>query len=637
MREASRGAQRRVSLRSTRSQEGCLSETAKRYAFGPYELDSGQRLLFCRGEIVQIPPKVFDTLLALVESAGELVTREALLERIWPNTFVEEGNLSQNVFALRRLLAEAGGDDLYIETFPRRGYRFVVPVREVAPAGPRGKVRRWMPVAAAVAAALVLVVWLAQRAERGGGPGSAPGAGEPAISLAVLPFRSLPAAAGVDDRALRLGMADALVVRLGGVGRLAVRPTSEVAAYVDDPVEPSVAARRLNVDWLLDGGLQREGDRIRVTVQLLGSRGERVTWAESFDEPFDSIFSLQDRLARRVAERLVPRLEQEELERLVVAPTDSQDAYALYLEARYHTLRLVDHERAIAGFREAVDRDPAFAQAHAGLAFAYLMANELWLAPAASQPLARRAALRALELDDNLTEARLVLATVLWQYDWAPAAAERHYRRALESEPRSAVNHAWFVLFLAFQGRADEAWAEAGTALGLEPRSIEVNLAVCPALYFTRRYAETRELCERFVDLEPAAWLGHTTLGRIAEQEGRWDDALAHYRLAVEVGGDVPETRMDLGRALALAGRPQEALEVAAELDRLAATSFVSPFHRAMIALGLEDRSRALDLLAEALDQRSWYSTWLPIAPELDPLRGEPRFRELEARLAGGG
>lgn len=642
------------------------------YGFGPFRLDPDQRLLFRGGEVVPLAPRAFDTLLVLVERHGLLVTKEELLDRVWGDTIVEEANLAQNVFVVRKALGEGADGERYIETFARRGYRFVAPVETIegteARAGrppaaeeggeqaPRtdpadrdaagdptalgGERHRWVRAAlAATTAALALAALTALVVLRTGGPPHRPEAAAGAEglgSLAVLPFRPLGSPPGSPDpaaSALELGMADALITRLSNLRHVAVRSTSQVARYAGAELDPVAAGRELGVDSVVEGRVQRAGDRVRVTVQLVSTGDGRPLWGESFEAGFADLFAIQDSISRQVAEALTEALTQEERSRLVRHPTGDMEAYELYLEGRFYALHLVELERAIELFERAMELDPEYALAHSGLAFAHSQTNDLIVPPVEANPRARRAALRALELDPALTEARTVLATVLWQYDWNLPAAEEQFRRALAIRPDDPWIHTWFSFALAAGGRLDEALAEVERARALDPADLEARLNLGLIRLWRREFPAAEAALRELVEREPSFWLGHLLLGRALEGQGRLREAIAEYRRARELDRVSPEPWMDLGRALARAGERAEAEEILVGLVNPPPGSYVAPFQVAMVHLGLGDLDQAFAWLEKAYEARSWYLTWLGVAPELDPLRADPRYDDLVRRV----
>ncbi len=394
-----------------------------RYAFDQYCLDTAKRLLLRDGEPVSLQAKAFDTLLALIENRDRVVEKDELIKKVWPDTFVEEINLTVNISALRKALGESPTDHRYIVTAPRRGYRFVAEVREIKngeaptpgvtpsaqndrPAEQRNP--RFNSRHAALAASLLVIALLALS---GLFLFSRPSKPETAIrTIAVLPFSEL--GADKEDH-LGIGMADALITRLGNIRRIIVRPTSAVLKYRGAPADPLAAGRELGVEAALEGRVQRAGDRIRVTVQLLRVNDGVSLWAGTFDEDFTNILSVQDAISRRVTEALAAPLTSEEIESLAKHQTTNPQAYQAYVKGHHFLTLRTEHgcRKAIESFEQAVAVDPGYAPAYVGVAEAWtLLGYYNFTSPAESFVRAQTAAIKALGIDGNLADAQLAMA-----------------------------------------------------------------------------------------------------------------------------------------------------------------------------------------------------------------------------------
>jgi DNA-binding winged helix-turn-helix (wHTH) protein/TolB-like protein len=461
------------------------------YEFGPFRLDPAERRLLRDGSPVALTPKCFDLLVVLVESAGHLLSKSELMERVWPQQFVEETNLSVNISELRKALGEGQDGAQYVETVRKQGFRFVAPVRTIESAEavsttPTVAVRNRRPaIVIAVAAAVVFVVagavlWM----RRDVAPSRAP-----IRTIAVLPFKPLVAAAR--DESLEMGMADTLITRLGAVRAVTVRPLSSVRPYTKLDNDPVAAGRKLDVEAVIDGSIQRAADRIRVTVRLTLVADGSSLWSGTFDERFTDIFDVQDAIAAQVTRSLALRLSAGEAQRLNRRETTSASAYEDYLRGRYSlALRTEEGIRgAIASFRRAVALDPASASAYSGLADSYaLLSQYAGVAPDESFPAAKAAAERALALDDTLADAHTSLAFVREAFDWNWNGAEAGYRRALALDPESAVAHHRYGVFLTMMGRFDEGARELEQARRIEPLSVIISADNGMASYLARRY-----------------------------------------------------------------------------------------------------------------------------------------------------
>lgn len=643
-------------------------QTERQYEFGPFRIDPLKRLLLRDGQAVALASKSFDTLLLLVERRGEVMLKDELMQRLWPDTTVEENNLTQQISALRRALGERAAEHRYIVTVPGRGYGFVSDVREVCGEGadlileqrtrslitidveeeqPEGRASNRVaevelrpavaPVAgrrprahlfamALVGLALTLLALFtyrqfAQDARR-----------HEAVALpksvAVLPFKSLNA--GANDEFLGAGMSDTLIAKLSNVRQINVRPTSAVLKYAGPPVNTLAAGRELGVDAVLEGTVQRAGERVRVTVQLLDVRAARPLWAQSFDEGLSDIFVVQDVISEQVAQAMLARLNGAEQQRLRKHDTDSVEAYQAYLRGRYFWNRRDEEglRKSIGYFQQAIDQDPAYALAYAGLADAYNLLVNYHLAGASADECGRRAreaVTKALELDETLAESHTSLASMKFYGEHDNRAAEREYLRAVELNPNYATAHHWYSEYLAMTNRPAEAMAEIRRAQQLDPLSPIINTTVGERLYFARRYDEAAEQLRKTLELSPDFYHAHYLLGLAYEQQGMYDEAIAEFQRARELGGSHGVLAAGaLGHIYAVTGRRREALQMLNELLKL---DHNMPYAVATVYLGLGERRQAVEWLQKVPSEDA---TWLLRSdPRLDALRSEPSLQSL--------
>jgi TolB-like protein/Tfp pilus assembly protein PilF len=579
------------------------------YEFGPYRLLPVERRLLRRGETVALTPKVFDTLLALVAHSDRLLAKDELMKMIWQDSFVEEGNLTQNVFILRKILGESPNDHQYIVTIPGQGYRFVAEVQEV----------RQEPNA-----------FHYQDAERAVGP-TAPEAMNTALtSLAVLPFMSLYSEG--DHAYLGPGIADTLITRLSNIKRLVVRPTTSVLKYIDSQPDPLRAGRELGVDAVLDGRIQRAGERIRVTMQLIRVRDGHTLWAEKFDEKLTDIFEVQDSISEQVMRALAVQLTSDEQRLLTKRYTQSIEAFQLYIKGRHFwNKRTVEGlKRGMECAQQAIDIDPTYTPAYIGLADTYnLLAGYAGLAPKETFPKARAAALRAQEIDATLAEAEASLAFVAYRYEWNWSAAEERFRRSIELRPDYPTAHHWYGEFLAAMGRYTESIDELERAQQLDPLSLPINTDLGQSLFFARQYEAAAEQLQKTLEMDQGFVRAHIILGSAFEQQGMYAEAVAALSKARAVSGGNHLAIGGLGYALGVAGRRDEAMKALDELLRLSAQRYVSPYTIALIHTGLGDHDRALEWLWKAYESRDVWLVWLRVNPRFDALHSDPRFQEL--------
>jgi DNA-binding winged helix-turn-helix (wHTH) protein/tetratricopeptide (TPR) repeat protein len=515
--------------------------------FGPYRLDVSACALFRETTAISIPPKAIDILRVLAEAEGAVVTKETLFEEVWADTFVEESSITKNISELRSALG-CNGATRYIETFPRRGYRLSVPVRRITEDGARDK-----------------------------------------KSLAVLPFRVL---SEVGEPSIGLRLADALITALAKTKALAVLPTGAVSEAHGN------RARELGADLTLDCSVQESGGRLRVTAQLLDSRTEQPIWGESLDSDAGDLFAAQNSLAEELAAALVMRVLTEEQVLLDRRYTERAEAYGAYLRGRFHWSQRSEKglRTGIQWFRKAIGLDSGYAPAYSGLAASYALVPMLSAARATDfMPKARSAAVRALDLDEGLVEARTALAFVRWHYEFDWRRAEREFKRILEFRPEHAVTHQWYVLLLAEMGRVAEAVAEAKRASSLKPQSAAVCANRATVLLLSGRFAESIEVAREALQLDAGSLRAQWVLGTALEAAGQLEQAILVLEEAHRVFRGAPQIPGSLGHAYAAAGRVRDAATILEWLrERLPRRS---RFDEALVELGLGKTAEALTLL----------------------------------------
>ena len=583
------------------------------YEFGPFRLDVAERRLLRDGKPVSLAPKVLDTLVALVENSGRLVEKNELMSRLWPDTFVEEATLARNISDLRKALGLSSGEDTFIETVPKAGYRFVAQVTQVGGQEASLIVRRQTRTRVVV--------------EEDVNHSSA------LRSIAVLPFKAL--AAGDADDYLGLGVADALITRLSKIRRLSVRPTSAIVRYSGLTPDAVAVGSELDVESVLEGNIQRADDRIRVTVQLVNVYDGTALWAEKFDETFTDIFGVEDSISEHVAAALMLRLTVEERRLLSKRYTSSPNAYRLYLKGRYFWLKRTEEgmKKGIQYFNEAIEEDPAYAAAYDGLSDSYtLLAIRGIMPPKEGFLKAKAAARRALDIDDTLGEAHASLAHVRL-HDWEWSGLEDVFNRAIAMNPTHAIAYHWYAEYLGAMKRFDEAIAMVKRALQLEPLSPIISLTLAGAYNQARRHDEAIEQLQKGLELDP----NHSSLrNELAEtyiQKGMYDEAIDEMQKAVALSGRSTERLAGLGHCYAAAGKKAPALEILDELSRLSQERYVSPYCVAMVYASLDENDKAFAYLEEAYEERNPNLIELNTEPAFDGLRGDRRYGELVRRI----
>ncbi len=642
------------------------------FEFGPFRLDTAEHLLWRDGEAVPLTPKAFSTLAVLVANRGHLVEKDELMALLWPDTAVEENNLNKYISALRKALDEGDPKHSYIETVPKLGYRFVAPVNELdrdqvtlvverrtltrivteeeehtgngnggvqsaslvsALALPKGRTVSKRGVA--VAGALVLVIGIAafiyprwtqletRRAEANAV------ARPPLRSVAVLPFKGIGVSS--ENEYLGLGLADALITRLGNVQQITVRPTSAVRRYTDANQDPLTIGRQQGVDAVLDGSVQRVGDRLRLTVQFVRVADGMTLWSEQVDEKFTDIFSVQDSISERVACDLVTHIcgaSGSPVKRRQI----NIDAYEAYLKGRYFWNKRTREgfQKAVEYFNQAIEIDPNYAQAYAGLgdALAFLGGDDR-ASQTETDRKARAATLKALELDDSLADAHASLGVRSYDSDFPEA--ERRLRRAIELNPNHATAHQWLGEFLAYMGRFDEAITEIERAHEIDPLSLIISTDVAKVYAIARQYDRAIEQFKKTLEMEPTFDEAHALLGLTYVFAGRAEEAISELRRIKDLE-DKPGYLSWLGYAYGVAGKKREAQGVRQRLGELSTRTFVTPFAMTYVDMGLGEKERVFAELEQMFKGQPWGKVSLKVNPVYDSLRSDPRYDNLLKR-----
>jgi DNA-binding winged helix-turn-helix (wHTH) protein/TolB-like protein/Tfp pilus assembly protein PilF len=659
-----------------------MKQTVTRiYQFDQFRLDADKRRLFRAGEPLTLAPKALDILVLLVENSGRVVEKEELMQSVWADSFVEEANLTVHISALRKALGDSKTQPRYILTVSGRGYRFLAEVErleknppeaasesrarqaaqseaesaiELEPVDSRqaigeqalrrigvaefppgkGRPKTLTPYASRprllraglailFAAGMLFLVYRLLR----------PSESNPAIqSIAILPFQSLSAEAG--STGLELGMTETLITRLSGIGGIVLRPMGAVRKYGNIEQDPLSAGSELGVDAVLEGNIQRAGERLRITVHLRRVQSGESLWQETYNKNFSDIFEVQDAISGEVVKALTLTLSGAEQQQLVKHPTENTEAYQAYLQGRYFWNKRTQegYRIAINYFTAALEKDPDFALAYSGLADCYLFRAEQ-LPPKESMQRAKDAALQALELDGSLAEAHTSLAKIKQFYDWDWEGAEASFQRAIALNPDYETAHHWYAQLLMDIGRAQEAFREIHRARELSPHSLIINTDVGSLYQDVRDYDQAINLYRKVIEMDANFARAHLELGRALEQKGLYEDALKEVGRAIELSDETPRLLASLGYIYAVSGNQGKALQTIEKLNQRARQAYVSPYHRAMIYAGLGKKAEALQLLEQAYQERFGLLVYLRIEPRFDGLRREPQFQDLLRRI----
>ncbi|HEY9433080.1 MAG TPA: protein kinase [Blastocatellia bacterium] len=458
--------------------------------------------------------------------------------------------------------------------------------------------------------------------------------GAPIDSIAVLPFK--PLAAGARDEALEMGIAETLINRLSRLKRITVRPFRAVRGYTSIDQDPVAAGRELQVRAVLEGSIQKAGDKFRITAQLVNVDDGRPLWTQQFNGQWADIFAAQDAISQRVADDLIISLSGDERGELAKNYTADPEAYRLYMSGSYQWNKRTPEgiRKGLEAFRQAAEKDPGYALTYVGVADAYIALCAYHLEPPKETlPMAREAAEHALKIDDRLAEAHTAKGRIISDYYWDWPLAEREFKRALELKPNYPTLHDWYSIFLTDMGRFDEAIREANLGLELDPLSPGAHTRVGIALYMARRYDQAIPVLQKTLSLEPKSIPARIYLGLCYSMQGRSEDALAEFQKGRAIAPNNPDFISLLGMACGLAGKRDEARRYQEQLNGLAKRAYVSPFSQAAILAGLGDMDTAFMWMEKCFEDRSPVLGGLKTNPIFDPLRSDVRFDLLMRRV----
>jgi TolB-like protein/Tfp pilus assembly protein PilF len=570
--------------------------------------------LFNNGELVPLSAKLFSLLLVFLNGQGLELSKEALMEAVWPDSRVEMSNLTQSVFLLRRLLGHKSDGRRLIITIPGKGYLFTGIVKAEY---------------THESAAELHVAEIRDRTAR-------------RQTVAVLPFHVLDLSD--ETKYLGIGIADALITRLGHIEHLDIRPVGATRQYAGQQRDFQKTGRALGVDFLIAGAVHVElarttkGTPIRVTIQLVNVQSGDFIWSDSVENELDHILTLHDKLAETTGNAIARNLTLQEREQLTKRHTEDNGAYQDYLKGRYFAGQYTDRgwSMAINCFSRAVQKDPNYALAYCGIADAHYMAANLYSSPLDAMPKAQTAASRALILGDNLSETHTSVALVKGFFEWDWAESEASFLEAIRLNERSATAHFWYGRLLTTAGRFTEAASELKIGLRIDPLSAMMNAELGRTLYYARRYEDAKEQLRETLELDPNFWPAHLFLGWVYEQQGHLPETIAILHRASELD-DNPRIKAYLGVAYASSGDDAQAEKILVALKEQAKKRYVAADYIAAIYAALGDTTRAFRYFAKAQAGRSGWLVWLGVDPHYDSLRHDPRFKALLANIGISG
>ena len=611
-------------------------EDNRSYEFGRFRLNVAERVLLRDGELVSLTPKVFDILLTLVESCGQVVSKEDLMKRVWPNTFVEEGNLTQNISLLRKALGETTGGMQFIETVPRRGYRFVAEISETngrlgsvssaeihpvasaqisSPPVAANRRPAFFVVAGLVVASIIGLMYFTSKA----------GNTAPIQSIAVLPF--VDESADPDGEYINDKIAESLINSLSKLPQLRVVPRSVVAGYKGKDLDPRKIGEELNVRAVVTGRMRRHGDIISIQADLIDLQNVAQLWGQHYDHKVSDVLLVQDDISRDIFENLRLKLNVEEKKQL--------EAYRLYLKGRNSWNKRTGDalQEAIEFFNQAIAIDSNYGAAYAGLADCYNMLVVYGrLQPKEGFPKAKEAAAKALEIDESSAEAHSSMAFIKFRWDWDRAETEREFQEAIKLKPAYAPAHQWYSSYLVAVERFDEAIAEAKRTEELEPLSFVASSHLGWIYYLSGKNDEAIEQCRKILELDPSSFPARRYLGLAYEAKGMYPEAISEFQTGVKLSGS-PLMLALLGHAYAVAGKKAEAQQVLNDLQQLQEQRYVSPYTVAAIYAGLGDQEQALKWLDRAVEERDIWLMNLKVDPVFAKLRSQRKFTDILARI----
>ena len=619
------------------------NQNHKLISFDEITVDCENFRVLKAGKLLTLTPRGFDVLVVLMEHAGTVVEKQELFNRVWGETHVTDNALTKIIKEIRHTLDDDANAPRYIETVPKRGYRFVGKVeesdRQISPQSTGQRQPKPLPRLAISRRALVLSIagliaisalagwfWFRQR------PVESTSA--PIRSIAVLPLKPLNAESR--DESLEMGMAETLTTRLSNLQQIVVRPMSAVRKYTDLQQDPVKAGREVQADAVLDGSIQKVGNRVRVTVRLIDVRNGKAVWSEQFDEIFTDIFKVQDSITERISSALMLQLSRQEKERLARHLTDSAEAYQLYLQAQlvWNGRRQNWIDQSLANYLQALEKDPNFALAHIGAADCYIMlSGHRRISMQEAEAKARPHIMTALKIDEGLAQAHNALAELKYQYQYDWAGAETEFQKAIELNPNVAWIRQAYGWFLMSTGRFDKAAAEMDKARELDPSSLTINVGRGRLFYYSRQYDQAIQQVQSTLVVEPNDASSYLSLYTIYEQKQMYPEAVDAYIKFLALSDFPQELREQFVDSFKVSGWEGFLLKRLEVLKTVAKTRDVEPHHFAGLYVRLGRKDEAFTWLNKAFQARDVATLQFKIEPAYDPIRNDPRYAQLLRKI----
>jgi len=629
-----------------------MAENKTIYRFGNFTLIKEEHSLQSNQEEIHIRPKVFETLLYLVEHQGHLIKKESLLNEIWNNIIVTENTLNRCIKELREILNDDSHKPKYIQTVPRIGFRFIADVEKMPPDifkrkglveeslhlrnstndqkenkkaifNPPKRLRNVLVISSIIPFIILIILAGIQFLSN---------ESKTYKSIAVLPFVNM--SGDPDQEYFADGMTEALIAELAKIRLSRIISRTSVMNYKNVTKPLLQIANELNVDLIVEGSIQRTGQRVLVIVQLINPESDRHLWVGSYEKDVSDILILQQDLVQNIALQIKTELTQSQ--KNLVAVKVNPEAYELYLKGRYFWNKRTPEgfRKGINYFEQAVEIDSNYALAYVGLADCYnMLSNYDDIPPDEAYPEIKSSLEHAFGINNDLAEAFASFAFMKMFYEWDTDEAESALKKAIRLNPNYADAYHWYGLCLASQERFDEALSEMKKALSTDPLSIIINTNVGWIHYFAGRYEDAEKQIKQSLELDSTFVSAHVKLGWTYQQLGNLDGAVFEFQRGLNYLKNDPALLALLGHSYALANKKDEALKIIEKLKTISDKKYVTPYMIALIYTGLGDKEQALTWLYKAYREKDGWIAWIKVDPKLDPLRNEPAFKQLMAQV----